>query len=574
MVGLSDYVGGIASQWQMYGADADELIRAAQQGSLPAYQELMRRGEMLPQVSRRPLNRHGGPGAAPVPVAGLERPAFLDRGISRDMARPAQLPMDTGADPALAASVADRRTDMMNQDPMLAQSVFDRRAGMLPGLEQPPYLQTGMPGAGPQQPASRLSRIANGGDIAGAIQMGTAAADATAANGGNPADSPISSLAQAFMNQEDEEDPNDANIQAYIQQAMKGTDPRQARNMALAQAGFAMAASGSPFFLGAVGQGGMAGLKAYQDQQREDMINRIKAMQVAQDQSQLHETRRFHKDQTALDIARQQETHEENIRAGGRFERTQAEQERHNQQVEEDNRLMRGLQARGYDLEAQRLADARAVFEDTKARADRNEATQAELNRAEIDLRKAQAESAKALAGGRNLKDAQDAEGNLIQLDRSTGKVIPYTDDQGNKVKGQPKGSSSWAAKQAAMLAGGYTQQEIADVAAGKKKISESDAIARATAAGRAASAGEFDPTQAQLRYQEEFDRVYDMLMDPVTPSTQAAQPAAGATPSAAGPSRQVPGAGQPPVPGARKAPDGNWYVADPNRPGKYLKVE
>jgi hypothetical protein len=29
----------------------------------------------------------------------------------------------------------------------------------------------------------------------------------------------------------------------------------------------------------------------------------------------------------------------------------------------------------------------------------------------------------------------------------------------------------------------------------------------------------------------------------------------------------------QPPVQGARQAPDGNWYVADPNRPGKYLMV-
>jgi hypothetical protein len=28
-----------------------------------------------------------------------------------------------------------------------------------------------------------------------------------------------------------------------------------------------------------------------------------------------------------------------------------------------------------------------------------------------------------------------------------------------------------------------------------------------------------------------------------------------------------------PPVPNARKAPDGNWYIDDPNRPGKYLKV-
>lgn len=29
----------------------------------------------------------------------------------------------------------------------------------------------------------------------------------------------------------------------------------------------------------------------------------------------------------------------------------------------------------------------------------------------------------------------------------------------------------------------------------------------------------------------------------------------------------------QPPIEGARQAPDGNWYVSDPKRPGKYLKV-
>lgn len=32
-------------------------------------------------------------------------------------------------------------------------------------------------------------------------------------------------------------------------------------------------------------------------------------------------------------------------------------------------------------------------------------------------------------------------------------------------------------------------------------------------------------------------------------------------------------GGDQPPAPGAKKAPDGNWYVPDPKRPGKYLKV-
>lgn len=38
-------------------------------------------------------------------------------------------------------------------------------------------------------------------------------------------------------------------------------------------------------------------------------------------------------------------------------------------------------------------------------------------------------------------------------------------------------------------------------------------------------------------------------------------------------PSAGAPAAASAPVPGARQAPDGNWYVPDPQRPGKYLRV-
>ncbi|MBU6232572.1 hypothetical protein KGP36_08155, partial [Patescibacteria group bacterium] len=37
--------------------------------------------------------------------------------------------------------------------------------------------------------------------------------------------------------------------------------------------------------------------------------------------------------------------------------------------------------------------------------------------------------------------------------------------------------------------------------------------------------------------------------------------------------SQQPAGAGEPPMPGARRAPDGNWYLADPTRTGKYLRI-
>lgn len=44
-------------------------------------------------------------------------------------------------------------------------------------------------------------------------------------------------------------------------------------------------------------------------------------------------------------------------------------------------------------------------------------------------------------------------------------------------------------------------------------------------------------------------------------------------TPLGTPPSRRNAASPSAPYPGAKKAPDGNWYVPDPKRPGKYLKV-
>lgn len=50
---------------------------------------------------------------------------------------------------------------------------------------------------------------------------------------------------------------------------------------------------------------------------------------------------------------------------------------------------------------------------------------------------------------------------------------------------------------------------------------------------------------------------------------------AAGGSAAPAGGGQTGPAAAaQPPMQGARQAPDGNWYVADPQRPGKYLQVK
>src|SRR5258708_1530167 len=48
----------------------------------------------------------------------------------------------------------------------------------------------------------------------------------------------------------------------------------------------------------------------------------------------------------------------------------------------------------------------------------------------------------------------------------------------------------------------------------------------------------------------------------------------AASVPGATAPSAVGDGTGTPPVANARKAPDGKWYVSDPERPGKYLQVQ
>jgi hypothetical protein len=59
-----------------------------------------------------------------------------------------------------------------------------------------------------------------------------------------------------------------------------------------------------------------------------------------------------------------------------------------------------------------------------------------------------------------------------------------------------------------------------------------------------------------------------DGAVNPYYTGATEEQPKEGAAPA---PDQAV---GQPPAPNAKKASDGNWYVPDPARPGKYLKVE
>lgn len=72
----------------------------------------------------------------------------------------------------------------------------------------------------------------------------------------------------------------------------------------------------------------------------------------------------------------------------------------------------------------------------------------------------------------------------------------------------------------------------------------------------------EADFRAAMLEFRAHIQRGYALL------AQQAGMPG-----KARGAPATAPRQNEPPVPGARRAPDGNWYVPDPNRPGKYLQV-
>ena len=75
----------------------------------------------------------------------------------------------------------------------------------------------------------------------------------------------------------------------------------------------------------------------------------------------------------------------------------------------------------------------------------------------------------------------------------------------------------------------------------------------------------------------ETVDKFYEThgLTNPLTGKPMREELAAAhATPGAAGTPRASAAAAAPPVAGAKQAPDGNWYVPDPARAGKFLRVE
>jgi hypothetical protein len=109
------------------------------------------------------------------------------------------------------------------------------------------------------------------------------------------------------------------------------------------------------------------------------------------------------------------------------------------------------------------------------------------------------------------------------------------------------------------------TQQNAAIQQAALALASKVEALQGQWHAGMGSMAGDFDVIHAENKPFVESVRagVLGRLGQPVAPPAPQAAPT---TPAS--------GQATPPINGARQAPDGKFYLPDPNRPGKYLQVQ
>lgn len=166
----------------------------------------------------------------------------------------------------------------------------------------------------------------------------------------------------------------------------------------------------------------------------------------------------------------------------------------------------------------------------------------------------------------------------LTHGDRTRGQDLQHEDRQdsiGASLKRVMMTTSSAERRQAM---GDATRLQTADIAqAGANERSDKVLAARQAAQDAGLDMKEWQ-TQLEAQLKEEgFDQNY---ISRLFSAQQGASPTPLAPPKApvrkplpAPPSRRNAQAPTAPYPGAKKAPDGNWYVQDPKRPGKYLKV-
>jgi hypothetical protein len=543
------------SQFQLMMANSDDLIRAAQAGDKDALMQLQTRGEMNPTPPPFRFGRNAQDDGTPAPWrfgqnARDRTPVFaLERGpTTRDMARPAQLPME--------------------QPPLPYMSAINQRPGEHPAL--------GM-NLGNTAPADDpIARIANGMDAAAPIQAGVQAADADAEADGAAAPGPMQPAGMSAMDEDADPNGYGGMVASLINDLRNGVNgPDANRRRALGEAGFAMAASGNPFFFGAVGQGGLAGMKAYREAEAADMESQVRAATLGSKELERMEDVRSNKTDEQLTRERDAETRRSNVTQEG------LEKDR-NTEARRSNRASEALQAGQLRISGQnaqtalgQLNLAQQQFQDEQQRYQEGKADDAALKKAEIKYREALAKAQESLDVDRGTDIIYTQDGGAAIVSKRDGTTVPVVDKDGNPIKAVQKSATQTAAMKNAKyyvdigLFG--SEREAAAASMRGKSMSPDRRLVEAydLADGKIAT----DPTlmgeeaaQARERYAQEY---YGILGGDVAPETTPSS-----APPATGRGAAATSGNAPPVEGARKAKDGNWYVPDPNRPGKYLQVK
>lgn len=392
-------------------------------------------------------------------LRGISRPTetVLDRYTSGD--RRATQPWSRGPMSGRSAMMSPDRTSLPS--PVTAVTAADAREPTVGAAEDDRF---------DTQPARAA---ANGMGIGGyydAIRAGAEEADS-----GYPE---FRMSDEASRPAERTSEPEVSPIQQYIDQLSRdSTVSSEDRALALAQAGFGMAASRSPYFFGSVGEGGLAGLSAYRDAKQRAAANASRAAGLILTEQQRRETNRSNAARETLEAGRLTEA------------------ERSNRAQEEA---------------------ARRRDQDTR------------------DYREA------VTGQGRWTVVGTTKEGRPILLDGRSSSESPVTKvvdvEVGTLGRGGGGGESATAIRERLYRASGYEGAELADRVSGKKPTTRAEAEKIAIQAGRAKSANEAGQ-RARDAYNDAYNETLRVLgfgpggATPATPGAPGAAPSTGRPP-------------------------------------------
>lgn len=215
--------------------------------------------------------------------------------------------------------------------------------------------------------------------------------------------------------------------------------------------------------------------------------------------------------------------------------------------------------------EDRRLTQDRLALADRERGEDRKDTLEFRRQQAQDqkDLREAQ------LGQGRWSVQGTDAQGNAVLVDSRTGETKTV---EGVKPRQGATGNSVFEQKKAAyLLVNPGDDAGALEFAAGRRRITQPEAIRAATAAAKAKAATEMDPTRSASMYNSEYARLMEAMgfsgaQPEGAPATQAPAAPAGGAPAKSAPTKTAPQGALPPrpagvPPSAQYSPSGkSWW--------------